>query len=129
MYGAIWHPKGPYTAHSRTLVPTTIPGMVSGTRVLRWALYATILIDSDAAGGGLLGLLPPPLPQVITMEVPKRTVGWAQRLYALYGVPKALLRAASLVCWPPHALQITITQGFKTEGSKAKAEQRFPSPN
>ena len=30
--------KGPYTAHLRTLVPKAIPGMVSGTRVLKWAV-------------------------------------------------------------------------------------------
>ena len=32
-------PKGPYTAHLRTLVPKTIPSMVFGTRVLKWAVY------------------------------------------------------------------------------------------
>ena len=32
-------PKGPYTAHLRTLVPITIPGMVCGIKVLRWAVY------------------------------------------------------------------------------------------
>ena len=32
-------PKGPYTAHLKTLVPNTIPGIVFGTRVLKWAVY------------------------------------------------------------------------------------------
>ena len=31
-------PNGPYTAHLRTLLPQTIPGIVFGTRVLSWAL-------------------------------------------------------------------------------------------
>ena len=34
-----YYPKGPYTAHLRTLVPRTIPGIVFGTRVLIWAVY------------------------------------------------------------------------------------------
>ena len=36
-------PKGPYTAHLRTLVPKTIPGTVFGTRVLKWAVYGPTL--------------------------------------------------------------------------------------
>ena len=32
-------PKGPYSAHLRTLVPKTIRGIVFGTRVLKWAVY------------------------------------------------------------------------------------------
>ena len=39
-YYAIYHyPKGPYTARLKTLVPKTVPGMVFGTRVLKWAVY------------------------------------------------------------------------------------------
>ena len=34
------HPKGPYTAHLRTLVPKTIPSVVFGTRVLNRAVHA-----------------------------------------------------------------------------------------
>ena len=34
-----YFPKGPYTAHLRTLVPKTIPGIVFGTSVLKWAVY------------------------------------------------------------------------------------------
>ena len=36
---AVLFPKGPYTAHVRTLVPKTIPGMAFGTRLLKWAVY------------------------------------------------------------------------------------------
>ena len=32
-------PKGPYTAHFRTLAPTAIPAMVFGTRVLTRAVH------------------------------------------------------------------------------------------
>ena len=32
-------PKGPYTAHSKTLVPNTIPAIGFGTRVFKWAVY------------------------------------------------------------------------------------------
>ena len=37
----IYLPKGPYTAHLRTLGPKTIPGIVIvfGPRVLKWAVY------------------------------------------------------------------------------------------
>ena len=31
-------PQGPYTAHLRALVPRVIPGIVFGTRVLKWAV-------------------------------------------------------------------------------------------
>ena len=30
--------KSPYTSHLRTLVPNTKPGIVFGTRVLKWAV-------------------------------------------------------------------------------------------
>ena len=33
------NPKGLSTAHLRTLVPNTIPGIVFGTRILKWAIY------------------------------------------------------------------------------------------
>ena len=39
------YPKGPYTAHLRTLVPKTIPGMVFGTRVLKWAVHGPVATD------------------------------------------------------------------------------------
>ena len=32
-------PKGPCTAHLRSLVPTPKPGMAFGTRVLKWAVF------------------------------------------------------------------------------------------
>ena len=31
-------PKRAYTAHLRTLVPKAIPGMVFGTKILKWAV-------------------------------------------------------------------------------------------
>ena len=34
----VYNPKGPYTAHLRTLVPTTIAGIGFGTRVPKWAV-------------------------------------------------------------------------------------------
>ena len=36
--GIVPYPKGPYTAHLKTLAATTIPGMVLGTRVFKWAV-------------------------------------------------------------------------------------------
>ena len=38
--------KAPYTAHLKTLVPNTIPGIASGTRVFEWTVLK---------GGGGLG--------------------------------------------------------------------------
>ena len=43
-------PKDPYTAHVRTLVPKTIPGMVFGTRVLKRAVYGPFGIRSRDYG-------------------------------------------------------------------------------
>ena len=36
------YPKGPCTAHLRTLGPKTTPGIVFGTRVLKWAVYGPL---------------------------------------------------------------------------------------
>ena len=33
------YPKDPFASHLRTVVPKTIPGIVFGTRVLKWAVY------------------------------------------------------------------------------------------
>ena len=35
----MYSPTGPYTADLRTLVQTTVPGMVFGTGDLKWAVY------------------------------------------------------------------------------------------
>ena len=35
-------PKGPYTAHVRTRVLKTIPAIVFGIRVLKWAIDGTV---------------------------------------------------------------------------------------
>ena len=37
-----YSPKGPYTVHLRTLAPKAIPGMVFGTRVLKWTVYGPL---------------------------------------------------------------------------------------
>ena len=44
------HPKGQYTAHSRTLAPKTILGIVFGTCVLKRAVYRPFGTDSSQNG-------------------------------------------------------------------------------
>ena len=44
-------PKGPYTANLRTLAPKTILGILSGTRVLKWAVYGPFLKSSIKCSG------------------------------------------------------------------------------
>ena len=39
IYRKCEYPKGPHTAHLRPLPPKAIPGIVFGTRVLKWAVY------------------------------------------------------------------------------------------
>ena len=42
--------KGRSTAHVRTLVPNTIPGIVFGTRVIKWAVCSCIYIYTYTSG-------------------------------------------------------------------------------
>ena len=44
------YPKGPYTAHLRTLVPNTIPGIVFGIRVRKCAVYGRFGIHTPYLG-------------------------------------------------------------------------------
>ena len=41
----IRYPKGPYTACLKTAVPEAIPGILFGTRVLKWAVYGPFGIE------------------------------------------------------------------------------------
>ena len=107
------HPKGPYTAHLRTLAPKTIPGMIFGTSVLDWAVNGPLGTGVWGSLGGTVGARKPKAPCSFVWYVHGPLKRWLHHHDGAYAY--AMRLHGALGKWRGYAGRCT--QQFKRPGS------------